>query len=106
MATSIASPANFAHHAQSAASSIPGKDRRRSWLWWFLAIVAASQLYFVRELVAAFALFSIGFAAIAFVVVSLYMLHHCCTLAMARLADLRHPVMPISAVPGDSQKPA
>lgn len=31
-------------------------DTRRTWLWWILALVAVSQLYFVRELVAAFAL--------------------------------------------------
>ena len=74
------------------------KDTRRSWLWWFLAIVAASQLYFVRELVAAFALFAIAFVAIAFVVASLYMLQKSWELAVARLVALRHPVINLARV--------
>src|SRR6476661_3774161 len=45
------------------------KDSNRKWMWWFLGVVLALQLYFVRELLAAFALFALGFAAIAFVVV-------------------------------------
>src|SRR6266852_3276599 len=31
------------------------KDKSRKWMWWFLGIVVALQLYFVRELLAAFA---------------------------------------------------
>jgi hypothetical protein len=50
------------------------KDSGRKWMWWFLAVVAALQLYFVRELLAAFALFAIGFAALAVVVSSVYLL--------------------------------
>jgi len=73
-------------------------DTRRSWLWWFLAIVIASQVYFVRELVAAFALFAIAFVAIAFVVASLYMLQKSWELAKARLAALRQPVMNMARV--------
>lgn len=73
-------------------------DTRRSWLWWFLAIVVASQVYFVRELVAAFALFAIAFVAIAFVVASLYMLLKSGELAVARLAALRQPVMNMARV--------
>jgi hypothetical protein len=73
-------------------------DTRRSWLWWFLAIVVASQVYFVRELVAAFALFAIAFVAIAFVVASLYMLQKSLELAVTRLAALRQPVMNMARV--------
>src|SRR6266850_3550805 len=51
------------------------KDKGRKWMWWFLGVVLAMQLYFVRELFAAFALFALGFGAIAFVVAALYMLH-------------------------------
>ncbi len=29
------------------------KDKSRKWMWWFLGIVVALQLYFVRELLAA-----------------------------------------------------
>ncbi len=32
------------------------KDKSRKWMWWFLGVVAALQVYFVRELLAAFAL--------------------------------------------------
>jgi len=74
-------------------------DTRRGWLWWFLALVAASQLYFVRELVAALALFAVVFAAIAFAVASLYMLMKVSGLALSRLAALRQPAISISAVP-------
>src|SRR5882762_5705090 len=50
-------------------------DKSRKWMWWGLGIFAALQLYFVRELVAVFALFAVGFAAIAFVIMGLYMMH-------------------------------
>ena len=69
------------------------QDHRRAWLWWFLAVVVASQLYFVRELVAAFAMFAIAFVAIAFVVASLYMLTKAGEVALSRMAELRHPVL-------------
>jgi hypothetical protein len=62
------------------------------WMWGFLAVIALAQLYAVRELVAAFALFAIAFAAVAFVVGSLHMLVKCGELAVARIAVLRHPV--------------
>jgi len=81
-------------------------DTRRAWLWWFLAFVAAWQLYFVRELVAAFALFAIVFAAIAFVVASLYMLTRISELAFSRLAELRQPTINIAAVPSEHRKAA
>lgn len=82
------------------------KDNARKWLWGFLGVVVLSQLYFVRELLAAFVIFALGFAAIAFVVVSLYMLHHGWALAVARLADLRQPVMNMAPVNGQNQKAA
>jgi predicted membrane protein len=70
---------------------VAASDRRRTWLWWFLAVVAASQLYFFRELLAAFAIFTIAFAAVACVAVSLYMLIKCGELALARFSAFRHP---------------
>ena len=73
-------------------------DNRRVWLWTFLVVLVLSQLYFVRELLAAFAIFAIGFAVIAFLVVTLYMLQKSCELAFARLAALRNPVMTIANV--------
>ena len=82
------------------------KDNRRVWLWGFLAGIAMSQLYVVQELLAAFALFALGFATIAFVVASLYMLRQCWELAVARLADIREPVMNVASVSRENQKAA
>jgi hypothetical protein len=69
------------------------KDNSRRWMWWFLGAVVALQAYFVWELLAAFALFALGFAAIAFVIVSLYMLQKGWEVAVARVADSSHPVV-------------
>lgn len=69
------------------------KDKGRKWMWWFLGIVVALQLYFVQELIAAFALFAIGFAAIASVVGSVYMLQKSWEVAVERVADSSHPVV-------------
>ena len=68
-------------------------DSGRKWLWGFLAVIALTQLYVVRELLAAFAIFALGFAALAFVVVSLYMLQKSWELAMARVSAYRRPVI-------------
>ena len=76
------------------------KDNGRMWLWGFLAVIALAQLYVVRELLAAFALFAFGFAALAFVVASLYMLQKSWELAVARLAALRQPGIGITSVAG------
>lgn len=100
MATNMAMPTTFAasaaFSAPRAAAEPEARDRRRPWLWGFLAVVAASQLYFVRELVAAFALFAIAFVATAAVVAVLYMLLQGWALVIARLAALRRPVMDIA----------
>ena len=68
-------------------------DKSRKWMWMFLAALVSLQMYFVWELLAVFALFAIGFAAIASVVGSLYMLHRVWAVAVVRIADSRHPVM-------------
>lgn len=62
------------------------RDSRRKWMWWLLGVVAATQLYFVRELLAAFALFALGFAGIAVCLASLYMLQKVWESGVARLA--------------------
>jgi ABC-type molybdate transport system permease subunit len=82
------------------------KDNGRMWLWGFLAVIVMSQLYVVWELLAAFALFALGFATIAFVVATLYMLPYCWELAVARLADIRRPVMNVASVRRENQKAA
>jgi hypothetical protein len=69
------------------------KDKSRKWMWMFLAALVSLQMYFVWELLAVFVLFAVGFAAIAFVIGSLYMLHRGWALAVERIADSRHPVM-------------
>jgi hypothetical protein len=79
------------------------KDNGRMWLWGFLAVIVMSQLYVVRELLAAFALFTLGFATIAFVVASLYMLPHCWELAVAHLADIRRPILDVASVSRENQ---
>ncbi len=69
------------------------KDKSRKWMWTFLAALVLLQMYFVWELLAVFALFAVGFAAIAFVIGSLYMLHRGWALAVDRIADSQHPIM-------------
>jgi hypothetical protein len=91
---------------QEAAVQVKLKDNGRMWLWWFLAVIVMSQLYVVQELIAAFALFALGFATIAFVVASLYMLPHGLQLAVARLTDIRQPVMNVASVSRENQKAA
>jgi len=69
------------------------KDKSRKWMWWFLGVIGAMQLYFVRELLAAFALFALGFGVIAFVIGALYLMHTGWALAVERLAESQHPVV-------------
>ena len=69
------------------------KDSSRKWMWWFLGVVVAMQLYFVRELLAAFALFVLGFGAIAFVLGALYMLHQGWAVAVESLASSEYPAV-------------
>ena len=69
------------------------EDKSRKWMWGFLGTVVALQMYFVWELLAVFALFAIGFAAIAAVTGSLYMIVRTWAVAVERLAESRHPVL-------------
>lgn len=69
------------------------KDKSRKWMWWILGTVAAVQVYFVQELLAALALFALGFLAIALVFGSLYMLHRAWAVAVERAAESQHPIM-------------
>ena len=59
----------------------------RKWTLWLLAIAIASQIYFVQEMLAAFAFLAIGFGALAFVVLSLYALGESWQIAVARIFD-------------------
>lgn len=69
------------------------KDKGRKWMWWFLAALVAFQLYFVRELLAAFALFVLVFAVIAGMVVSLYMAQKTWEAAVEKIAASQSPVV-------------
>ena len=68
-------------------------DKSRKWMWMFLAALVSLQMYFVWELLAVLALFAVGFAAVASVVGSLYMLHRVWAVTVERIADSRHPVL-------------
>lgn len=69
------------------------KDNGRKWMWIFLGAIVALQLYFVRELLAAFALFALLFAVLAVVIGGIYMLQSGWQLAVNRLADSSHPLV-------------
>ena len=69
------------------------KDNGRKWMWRFLGVLVALQLYFVRELLAAFALFAAAFAALAIVVIGLYMLQKTWEVAVGRVAASQHPAV-------------
>lgn len=69
------------------------KDKGRKWMWWFLGVLVAFQLYFVQELLAAFALFALLFAAVASLVVGVYMAQKTWEAGVARLAESTHPVV-------------
>jgi hypothetical protein len=73
--------------------AMEAKDHSRKWMWGILGVIGAMQLYFVRELLAAFALFVLGFAAIAFVIAAIYMLHHGWAVAVERVAESQHPAV-------------
>jgi hypothetical protein len=62
-------------------------DKNRKWMWWVLAAGVALQLYFVRELLAAFALFAAGFAVIALLVGSIFMLQQVWEAGVTRVAE-------------------
>ena len=56
-------------------------------IWGLLGLVVASQLYFVQELLVELALFAIVFAAIAFLIASLYLLHEGWEAVVARVRN-------------------
>ena len=62
-------------------------ERVRTWTFWLLTIAIASRFYVVQELLAAFVFFAIGFAALAFVVLSLYLLQKGWELSVVRMFD-------------------
>lgn len=69
------------------------QDKNRKWMWGFLGAVVALQTYFVWELLAAFALFALGFAAVASVAGTVYMVQRSWAVAVERIAESKHPVI-------------
>jgi len=69
------------------------RDKGRKWIWYFLGAIAALQLYFVRELLAAFAIFMLGFAVIGVFIASLYLAQKTWEAGVARLAASQHPAV-------------
>jgi hypothetical protein len=68
-------------------------DKGRKWMWWFLGTATVLQLYFVRELLVALALFAALFAVLATAAVGLYMLQKGWELAVVRVAESNHPAV-------------
>ena len=68
-------------HARTAEGKV------QKWTFWLLAVAVASQFYFVRELLTAFAFFAIAFAALAFVALSFYVLQKSWGFVVVRIFD-------------------
>jgi hypothetical protein len=69
------------------------RDKGRKWIWYFLGTIATLQLYFVRELLAAFAIFMLGFAVIGVCIASLYLAQKTWEAGVARLAASQNPAI-------------
>jgi hypothetical protein len=67
-------------------------DNLRKWMWLFLVVLAAIQVYAVRELLAVFAIFILGFGVIAAGVGSLYFLHKTWEAGVGWAAASQHPI--------------
>lgn len=81
--------ANVAAGSESASAGWLARiEVRRVWMWRFLAVLAASQMYFLREVLGAYLLFAAVFAAVSAVVVSLYMMLQIAQAGLARLSHL------------------
>lgn len=70
-------------HAQSHTLSHFGRQHR--WVWTILVVLVSVRSYFFRELISVFALFTIVFAILAFLVVLLVLMGHAfyCTFVWA-----------------------
>jgi hypothetical protein len=63
------------------------EGKNRKWACWLLLVGVGLQFYFVQELLAAFAFFAIGFAAVALLFGSLYTLQKGWEMWVTRLFD-------------------
>jgi hypothetical protein len=62
------------------------EDSRRAWMWWFVAALAASQLYVFGELLAVFAPVFIAFVPIVALAAGFCVLQNGWLMALARFA--------------------
>jgi len=69
------------------------KGNGRTCMWWFLGVAGAFQLYFVKELVAAFALFAALFAVFGVLVASLYMMQKAWAVGVEHIVESGHPAV-------------
>ena len=74
------------------------KDKGRKWMWLFLGVGTAVQSYAVRELVTVFALFAVGFAALALLAAGGYVMYRGLEAGVAQVARQAGPV--VAATPG------
>src|SRR5260221_11809816 len=80
------------------------QDQGRKWMWGLLGAIALFQMYFVRELLAAFALFAVVFAVIATFAVGIYVAQKSWELAGARVAGSNHPAVDLAPPSGNTVK--
>ena len=69
----LSSRTSFAAAQRTIGDNMMRRDENRKWMLWLLAVGLLAQSYFFRELFAVFALFTLGFVAVAFSVFCLYM---------------------------------
>jgi hypothetical protein len=67
------------------------KDKLRKWMWLFLVALGAIQMYAVRELLAAFAIFVLGFGVIAACVGLVYFPYKVWEAGVGWAVESKHP---------------
>jgi len=72
------------------------QDQGRKWMWGLWGAIVLFQTYFVRELLAAFALFAVVFAVIATFAVGIYVAQKGWELAVGRVAESNHPAVDLA----------
>ncbi len=70
--SSEASPAKKPASDPARPDTASRRDKARKWMWGLLAAFLAVQMYFVRELLAALLLFTIGFATLSGIALGVY----------------------------------
>jgi hypothetical protein len=71
-------------------------DISRKWMWWFLIVLGATQVHFVRELLAAYVLFALGFAALAVVALGAYLVQKAWEAGLERAEGYAGPALSLA----------